>query len=873
MRIVGTRLFTERRLAGIVGGMRSCWLLGVALVWAARGLVSEGLAGGSGLNVIVVINQRSSNSVALGNYYCEMRQVPPQNVFRMSNWAGGNVSWSLQDFTNHLLAPLHSAIISRKLTNQADFVLLSMDIPYRIEQGVSSNSTTSALFYGFKTNGPPPQPNLPNGCSLPTTSSNSFAGSELPFRVMFPSLTKWTNLMASMITASNLSWAKLAVSQGVLGDSTFPSAPAYLVKSPSDIARNIRYQTADNAVFDARVQGLRELVRTNRDGGPPPVASMSGAQTGWQNYSPFGITYAPGTFLDNLTSIGGKLFEVNDHLRLIEMLRAGVSGAYGAVDEPCAYLAKFPTPHLFFYQSRGFSLAECFYMGVTNPYQGLLMGDPLSATHALPPTASWTSVPTGALSGAATFSLQAAPSASNSRISRVDLYLDGVWFQTLTNISPARYNTITVTIAGKATSYIVPLNATTHSVASGLVSALNGNKAQTKTAAVAHGDRIDLKYEDQSVSGSVVLTSVQTAQGSASALTTLCVMARTNFLDSIAWGTRKYEVTGNPANRWLSLAITKKDGTPVSVGATNTTTLTLGGLCQALATAVNSHPLLTSGDGLVAEDLIDYGSLVNFNLRARTSGWAAAGILVDGSAATGVTITPWTQNALNQNLGDLQPRNHLQIASGVANLPITFQISTTQIPNGHHELTAVIMEGSSVQTQRRISTNIIVQNGTLTGSLTSLVGGANAALEATLRFQVAGSGATISKVELFSTGGVLGSSATSSATFDVPGEYLGPGLHPVYGMITASEGQQYRAETLWMRVLDYEPAFDLIVSGSPPHLEWPATAGRAYSILGTTNFATPFQPVASVVPTNTLGQWVATNSSSLRQFYRVRSGT
>src|SRR5690242_2711423 len=31
------------------------------------------LAGGSGLNVVVVVNQASTNSVALGNYYCEKR--------------------------------------------------------------------------------------------------------------------------------------------------------------------------------------------------------------------------------------------------------------------------------------------------------------------------------------------------------------------------------------------------------------------------------------------------------------------------------------------------------------------------------------------------------------------------------------------------------------------------------------------------------------------------------------------------------------------------------------------------------------------------------------------------------------------------------
>ena len=43
-------------------------------------------------------------------------------------------------------------VASRGLTNQAQFVLLSMDIPYRVTDGTGQNSTTAALFYGFKTN-------------------------------------------------------------------------------------------------------------------------------------------------------------------------------------------------------------------------------------------------------------------------------------------------------------------------------------------------------------------------------------------------------------------------------------------------------------------------------------------------------------------------------------------------------------------------------------------------------------------------------------------------------------------------------------------------------------------------------------------------
>ena len=88
-------------------------------------------AGGSGLNVVVVVNQNSTNSVQLGNYYCERRGVPPQNLLRI-NWTGGNTAWNRSNFETNLLNPLVAMLSSRGLTNQVDYVVLSMDIPYRV---------------------------------------------------------------------------------------------------------------------------------------------------------------------------------------------------------------------------------------------------------------------------------------------------------------------------------------------------------------------------------------------------------------------------------------------------------------------------------------------------------------------------------------------------------------------------------------------------------------------------------------------------------------------------------------------------------------------------------------------------------------------
>src|SRR5438874_1205663 len=88
-------------------------------------------------------------SNCLSMQYCERRQVPPENLLRIS-WPGGNIEWTPDDFQTKLVAPLLSMLSSRALTNQIDFVVLSMDIPFRIFYGSGNNSTTSALFYGLK---------------------------------------------------------------------------------------------------------------------------------------------------------------------------------------------------------------------------------------------------------------------------------------------------------------------------------------------------------------------------------------------------------------------------------------------------------------------------------------------------------------------------------------------------------------------------------------------------------------------------------------------------------------------------------------------------------------------------------------------------
>jgi hypothetical protein len=137
---------------------------------------------------------------------------------------------------------------------------------------------------------------------------------------------------------------------------------------------------------------------------------------------------------------------------------------------------------------------------------------------------------------------------------------------------------------------------------------------------------------------------------------------------------------------------------------------------------------------------------------------------------------------------------------------------------------------------------------------------------------VVASTTNVSTIELFSTGGslgVVGNQAT--AAFSVAGTNLGLGLHPFHAVVTASGGAQYRTETKWIRLLGPEPPFTVSLASSPVALSWPATAGRSYDVLSSTNLESLFQVQTSLIPSNGTATWTDPNAAASPRFYRVRT--
>ena len=344
---------------------------------------------------------------------------------------------------------------------------------------------------------------------------------------------------------------------------------------------------------------------------------------------------------------------------------------------------------------------------------------------------------------------------------------------------------------------------------------------------------------------------------------------------SIACPIREFTVSGAVGvGSYLTLTVTRTNGAQTALGVTNATAgITLLDFSQLLVNLINNPTNgLQAGDGLKAQDLQDQtvGATpkVSVALKAIATGWPASRI--QARLGGSFTFTPAAQSLIDENLYDLKHRNHLYVSAGLNTLSATLAFNTRSQPDGSHQLTAIAYEGSSVRTQTRADLPVMIRNNAWSASLIPLMAGSNTMLSSTLQFRVIASTNTISKIEIYSTGGLVGSAnGVSEANFSVLGGPLGLGLHPFHAIVTATNGERYRTAPILVRLVDSAPSPVIALTTAPQTLSWPAVAGRSYQILAATNSPGPYEPQVTLNATNSFLQWMIPGSQS-PAFYRVR---
>jgi len=217
--------------------------LAVLLVSAA-----ELFAGGSGLNVVVVVNQSSTNRFNSANYYCERRGVPPQNLLRI-NWTGDNINWTRSDFETNLFNPLVACLrIAASSTRWITLCSRWTSVPRNRWQRAACgrvNATTSALFYGFKSDQGQSSCGLPSGQPTGTPAAKAFSARR---RHQCDS-NAWLVMMLTSTNLAQARWWWTAASRAIT-----LSTKRYAGEKPVDRLRRVRLYVFDNAVLNVRLR-------------------------------------------------------------------------------------------------------------------------------------------------------------------------------------------------------------------------------------------------------------------------------------------------------------------------------------------------------------------------------------------------------------------------------------------------------------------------------------------------------------------------------------------------------------------------------------------------------------------------------------------
>jgi len=307
----------------------------------------------------VLVNDQDAQSVAVANYYVKKRSIPAENVIHLDFTPGGGT------LTEAEFAPLRTAV-EAKLTPQIQALAITWTRPYR----VVGMSITSAFTLGFSTDWYATQ----SGCN--STSPSGFYGSE--------SLRPFTDhgIRPAMMLAGETTDDVLdLIDRGVASDGTFPTGTTWLVRT-TDAARSSRYPLMIQAesVWDHAPDGLTVIYEDQPAGNL--ITDTSGILVYLTGLTWVGEldtnTYHPGAIGDHLTSYGGVL-NGSGQMEVTEWLKAGLTGSYGTVQEPCNYTSKFPDPvPLLSHYYRGNTLVEAYWKSVRWPGEGLFVGEPLA---------------------------------------------------------------------------------------------------------------------------------------------------------------------------------------------------------------------------------------------------------------------------------------------------------------------------------------------------------------------------------------------------------------------------------------------------------------------------------------------------------------
>ncbi len=309
-------------------------------------------------DIAVVVNVRDADSVRTGRYFQRRRGLPAENFIRVSFDPGDPV-----------LKPREFAAIKARLDELTPPAVQGYALAWSKVTRVGCMSITTAVAAGYD------PAFCARGCE-PTRESPLFnSRSHRPYDDF-----RWRPAM--LLPAEDFHLARDLVERGIAADATFPFGGAYLLRT-SDKRRNVRateYARVAELFGDLlKVRVLeQDAIRDRED----VLFYFTGSK--WVRDIDSN-RFLPGALADHLTSAGGRL-EGGRQMSALAWIRAGATGSYGTVVEPCNFPPKFPSPLVAMDRYLdGDTLLEAYWKSVAWPGQGIFIGEPLARPFSRPP--------------------------------------------------------------------------------------------------------------------------------------------------------------------------------------------------------------------------------------------------------------------------------------------------------------------------------------------------------------------------------------------------------------------------------------------------------------------------------------------------------
>lgn len=412
----------------------------IAIALAAFSLLGAhgARAGGTAEDALLIVDPDNFNGMFAANHYIAARNIPANNVLFYDPTAPDFATFADENAT-----VFFATLAERGLDTRVDYVVLAPADSFFIPAPGLVSDTCSPVTR-FSLSGAYTLINERNailtGIFDISATNRYYTSTVQAYR--FDSQTRYLNGGPSTSSSARqyylgamLGWGgargntrgELAamIARSAAADATIPTGTFYFMETTDPFRSPPRDPLFPQSVsfinaFGGQAQLLFDVLPNN-------ATDAIGIMTGWPtlDFNAANLTILDGAFCDHLTSWAAT-FDLSPQTKVSEWIRQGASGSWGAVEEPCNYPGKFPTPRVHVYYFQGLSLGEAAFRAVEfMPFQGLLYGDPLTQPFALPPTVDVPDAPAGPVSGTITITPSVTATAPNADIGAIEVLVDG----------------------------------------------------------------------------------------------------------------------------------------------------------------------------------------------------------------------------------------------------------------------------------------------------------------------------------------------------------------------------------------------------------------------------------------------------------------